>query len=213
MLEQEQGYMEFFGYVRELRAMLKPGTQQDLLNSYLEKLWDSRRKKQDVMRWNEAQLYRLLQRKCLIAMHGNVSESADGFTRLMHAYIAAHPLAEYGEDTRSRVYSWLFFPTYCEYLGRDEQNAQQQESYAYRELYRTIGAQQIERLCACFNRCFPAPEMSVLWSGVYEKSVAAELLKPVRETGQPLYELFLEQPKLLDYEWMWEHRKHSSPSV
>ena len=43
MLEQEQGYMEFFGYVRELRAMLKPGTQQDLLNSYLEKLWESRR--------------------------------------------------------------------------------------------------------------------------------------------------------------------------
>lgn len=54
MLEQEKGYMEFFGYVRELQAMLKPGTQQDLLNSYLEELWESRRKKQDVMRWNEA---------------------------------------------------------------------------------------------------------------------------------------------------------------
>lgn len=35
MLEQEKGYMEFFSYVREMRAMLKPGTQQDLLNSYL----------------------------------------------------------------------------------------------------------------------------------------------------------------------------------
>lgn len=74
MLEQEKGYIEFFSYVRELLAMLKPGTQQDLLNSYLEKLWESRRKKQDIMRWNEAQPYRLLQRKCLIAMHGNVSE-------------------------------------------------------------------------------------------------------------------------------------------
>ena len=70
-----------------------------------------------------------------------LSEGADGLCPPdCTPTLLRHPLAAYGEDTRSRVYSCAVLSLLLRSIWEGtSRTPMQQESYAYRELYRTIG--------------------------------------------------------------------------
>ncbi|MDO4356640.1 MAG: hypothetical protein Q4E13_09045 [Clostridia bacterium] len=205
MLDLHRKYSEYFSLVRTLREQLLPTGKVYLLDDYLDGLYSCRETDHyaDFDEQIEGPLIDL-HRKCMAILSGNQLGSDTWFSRLMRAYVQAHPLDEFTRNTQCRIYCWVLFPTYYQYLLETmEDTSEYQLVYGqqYELLCDLLGKRAMRRLARRFDACFGG----VCGNQLLLRASCDRLMNRLMETtdtDQRLHELFLDRPELLDYPWI-----------
>lgn len=210
-MESDVGrYERLFDHVRAMRRKLEGSGKQRMLDDYLRYMFLSR----DLdygMRLDDVILEAShdLLHKCVAIVRGYKLGNDTWFTRMARAYIKAHPM-DFAETTCCLIYSWMLFPHYFHYLT-EEQNGDALYKILYgrqyRELCKLVDKCEVDRLVELFDEAFLLRGAKDVELRAGRDQMMTVLMEYLEDENCYLWQLFLERPELLDYQWLRTYQK------
>ncbi len=203
-------YERLFAHIGKLRAKLDACGRRFVLDSYLNYVLESRELDYG-MRLDDVVLEAShdLLHKCIAIVRGHKLGNDTWFTRMARAYIEAHPL-DFAETTSCLVYSWMLFPFYFHSLLEDHE-ADRVNRVLYGRQYRALcslaGKQEVDRLIKLLDEALLlCGARDVELRAGYDQMMALLTVR-LEDSNRRLWELLLDCPELLDYQWLRTYQK------
>lgn len=211
MSEHVRKFDRLFRHINYLQDQIAQSENRTLFEKYLRDLTDIRLKERKL---NDNQIMEKsfddLYRKCCLIQSGQEIEVNTPFIRMLRAYITTHPLS-YGQQTRSWIYCWIFFSFYYdEKLHERNTSSLQDVTYGqgYRTLCELVGQRDMIHLVNLIDDAFGLNRTSDIKPRSTYDYLSDLLKSQVSEVGCQLWELLLDHPDLIDYEWIKFYRRH-----
>lgn len=205
-MESDVGrYERLFAHIGKLRAKLDACGRRFVLDSYLNYVLESRELDYG-MRLDDVVLEAShdLLHKCVAIVRGYKLGNDTWFTRMARAYIKAHPL-DFAETTNCLVYSWMLFPYFFRFLLEDhEADRVNRVLYGrqYRALCSLVGKKAVDRLIKLLDEALLlCSARNVELRAGYDQMMALLTVR-LEDSNRRLWELLLDCPELLDYQWL-----------
>lgn len=198
-------YERLFAHIGKLRAKLDACGRRSVLDNYLNDVLESRDLDYE-MRLDDVVLEAShdLLHKCVALVRGYKLGNDTWFTRMARAYIEAHPL-DFAETTSCLVYSWMLFPYFFRFLLEDhEADRVNRVLYGrqYRALCSLVGKQEIDRLIKLLDEALLLCSARDVELRAGYDQIMALLTAHLEDPNCRLWELLLDCPELLDYQWL-----------
>lgn len=204
-------YERLFDQISKVRKKLSENNARTVLDDYLGYLLELRDldyglRLDDVILEASEALWRL----CVALIRNHDIGNDTCFTRMARAYIEAHPL-HYTVGTQAQIYSWMLFPFYFSYIIEDDTEDEIRRilyGRQYRSLCKLVGKDEMDLMIERFDEAFLLRQAKEIEFRTSYDQMMALLTKWIEETNCRLYELLLDRPELLDYQWLRTYQEN-----